>query len=252
MNYMPILPIGMFDLYIKANIENVFILPQYWEIDDYCNFYRAYRWGTVIIDNAMYEQPDAITFGKLIEIAESINSTATYIVTPEDLHNGAETVRKTRETIKVYGCGGDTWYPMAILHGNPKSISDQVKALNPIQTMAYGIAVSSWRAGYDRSALRKICNIPKYRYVHAMGLDSLVELVNLSDNYIDSVDSSIVASAAVNKINLREELILTRKGLPTDPIRVDLLQRKFPDVTIQSTLNNILLIESILNGQHVW
>ncbi len=248
MEYMPILPVGMMDLYETNDIFNAFVLPQLWEIPEYRKVFQELEWDTVIIDNAMYEQEEAIEFSKLIDIANSIETSETYIVCPEDMGNPKRSIQLTEDTISQYGCYDDHWRLMSVLSGNPMDINTQYYALKKYP-IGFGIPVSSWRKGYDRASILSYIGFDVNKhYVHAMGLDSCFEAIALAKAGFSSVDSSIVATAAVNSINLDECTTIIRKGSIEDPKRVDLTQSIFPGEVVYETISNVDFMMATVEG----
>lgn len=249
---MPILPIGMYDVYQRAHISDVFILPQYWGNDRYREYYTSKTWDTVIIDNAMYEQPDCVKFGDLISIANSIRATRTFCVAPEDYHDTDRTFELLNDTVDTYGVLGPSWRIMCVLHGKPRemrTLHSRIK-LTMNGLCGIGIPVSVWRDGYDRASLYRYMDMESREYVHALGCDSILEIYNLCATGFSSIDSSIVASAAVNGINMWSRFIIKREGKPTDPVRVDLLQEEFSKDEIENTYDNTVIMRDLCyNGR---
>ncbi|HPS39174.1 MAG TPA: hypothetical protein PL124_07150 [Candidatus Cloacimonadota bacterium] len=237
MKYMPILPIGMSHLFDICRVTDAFILPQFWGETDYREMYTKRSWQTVIIDNAMYENPDPVPTDELIKIAKTLNAHRIFIVAPEDhsdpIHT-AEFARDMYERKYKPGCG---WLPMTIVHGDLPEIHVMSDLLDPLPDMGFGIAVSTWRNGLSRPRIKEMFS--PYHYFHAMGLDSIPELSTLSRAGFNSVDSSMVATAAVNKIHLDENTEIIRTGSPTDPKRVPLLQDSFEIMCSELTERNI-------------
>ena len=196
-NYMPILPIWGLDLLTECKINHCFILPALWNIPSYRDYYTSRSWKTVIIDNDMYETPDKCAdIQQMIDIANSLDSEYTFIVGPEDMENGANTVPMIAETIKQYGDSSDNWNLMSILHGKPSDIINQYQQIHDLGVFAFGIAVSAWRQGYDRGAIcvlfARRLEITSMRWVSI----SLCEVVILIMAGFDSVDSSFAATCA--------------------------------------------------------
>lgn len=243
MKYMPILPIGMSHLFKMREISSAFILPQFWSNPKYEEMYVKREWNTVIIDNAMYENPNPVPFGELIEIARQLTTQRTFIVAPEDHGNPVRTAELMLECIDQYGGKGSHWEPMVIVHGTPTQISHMFDMLDDMPTVAYGIAVSCWRNGYDRGSIKSM-SMGRH-YFHAMGLDSITEALALKRAGFDSVDSSIVATSAMNKIHLDYDTVIFRTGKPSDPVRVPLLKEDFMIECVESTSRNI-------NKMHKW
>lgn len=248
-NYMPILPIWGLDILNTCSVRNCFILPALWDIPEYRNFYTNREWHTVIIDNDMYENPNNCTsLSELITIANSLDSECTFIVGPEDMQNGINTIPMMEETINLHGVSNDKWDLMAVLHGKPDEIVKQYKEIRKLGVAAFGVAVSSWRLGFDRGAILQLIRPTVGDYFHAMGLDSLCEVVNINRAGYDSVDSSFAATCAFNNINMFTAWNVVRKQLPSDPERVDLTSKyTFPSVYAQTELNVTTLCNYALN-----
>lgn len=237
MKYMPILPVGMSHLFGMKEVQGAFILPQFWTNPSYAAMYKSRPWETVIIDNAMYENPHPVPFGELIEIARQLKSERTFIVAPEDHGDPIRTTELMIECIEKYGHRGAQWEPMVIVHGTPIQIAHMFDMLDELPTVAYGIAVSCWRNGFDRGTIKSM-SMGRH-YFHAMGLDSITEAVALKRAGFDSVDSSLVATAALNKIPMDYDTVIFRTGKPSDPVRVPLLQENFMVECIEHTAKNI-------------
>lgn len=237
MKYMPILPIGMSQLLKKIEVQGAFILPQFWSNSSYEEMYTSREWDTVIIDNAMYENPTPVPFNDLIEIARQLTSKRTFIVAPEDHNDPIKTAELVIDCIDQYGKRGKYWEPMVIVHGTPVHITHMFDMLDYLYTVAYGVAVSCWRNGFDRGTIKSMSR--GGHYFHAMGLDSITEAIALKRSGFDSVDSSIVATAAMNKIHLDYDTVIFRTGKPTDPVRVPLLKEDFMVECIDHTSANI-------------
>jgi hypothetical protein len=247
MKYMPILPIGMSSIFKMEEVSSAFILPQFWSNPRYAAMYTSRSWDTVIIDNAMYENPQPVPFNSLIDIAESLQSCRTFIVAPEDHNDPINTIRLVTDCIDTYGKKGTCWEPMTIIHGKPNQIRAMFDMLDTISTMAYGIAVSCWRAGYDRTMLKSL-STHGIHYFHAMGLDSITEGIALRRAGFDSVDSSMVATAAVNKIHMDLNTVIFRTGASSDPVRVPLLQDNFQVECIEHTVSNLIKMYNWISG----
>lgn len=237
MRYMPILPVGMHEILKSDKVQSAFILPQFWGNPLYREMYISRPWDVVIIDNAMYENPVPVPHDKLIEISESLSTYRTFIVAPEDRKNPANNGTLAANTIDQYGHRGKMWNIMSILHGKPSEISSTLDVLDQYNCVGYGIAVSCWRNGFDRTVIKTL-PFGKH-YFHAMGLDSITEMISLKQAGFDSVDSSLVATAAVNNIHLDMDTVIYRTGKPSDPKRVDILGNKFSKRVISKTSENI-------------
>lgn len=245
--YMPILPVGMLHLFNDCEVDDAFILPQYWNIPEYREFYSSRPWNTVIIDNALYENPDAFSIPDLIKIAESIDSLVTYIVGPEHVGDGAITSSLVLNAIAAYGPSGAKWKLMAAFQGTPNEMYGMYQALREYD-IGFAIPVSMHRQGWSRSGLKYFTGVRNH-YVHALGIDDLTEIPDLVRAGVDSFDSSIVATAAVNGIDLLgSALRVVRTGAPTDHARVNLLRTKFSDDIIDASACNITDIRSVIGS----
>lgn len=248
MKYMPILPIGMYSIYEQSNSHNAFILPQFWNNYDYRQGHLVREWNVVIIDNAMYEQPEAIPFNKLIEIASTLSAKRIFIVAPEHFTQPNETINLAVRTALQYGTKGDNWEMMVIVHGGaPAELIYQMNILYTNNIKAFGIAVSYWRNGESRAKLLAENRKPDC-YYHAMGLDDIDELPGLRKTCFDSVDTSMAATAAVNGIRLQTSRKIIRTGAADDPKRVDLTQIAFGIKTYHEALRNVMLIKHLCEG----
>jgi len=255
MKYMPILSIGMSSLFAKPkytigqktrHIRDAFILPQFWSNPQYKEMYVSHPWDTIIIDNAMYEDDKAIPFGDLIDISKELDARKIFIVPPEDHKDPLNTARITIDGIDSWGVKGPTWNMLTIVHGLPSQATKMFELLWEFDDLAFGVTVSMWRAGYDRSAVMSSCPCSGDHYFHAMGLDSISEMVGLREAGFNSVDSSMAATAAANNIPLNIDTVIRRNGSPSDPKRVPILQESFPVETTDQTFINIQEMISFL------
>jgi hypothetical protein len=248
MKYMPILPIGMYGIYEQSESHNAFILPQFWIHYDYRQGHTIRKWNVVIIDNAMYEQPDAIPFNKLIDLASELTAKRIFIVAPEHFTNPNETINLAVQTACEYGTKGNNWEMMVIVHGGaPAELIYQMNTLYANNIKAFGIAVSYWRGGESRAALLAEQRKPDC-YYHAMGLDDIDELLGLRKACFDSVDTSMAATAAVNAIDLQVVRKIVRTGPRAQPRRVNLMQESFEQGVHRGALRNVLLIKQLCEG----
>ena len=250
MNYMPIMPIGMLDLLDETHTKDVFILPQFFKYDKYREFYTSRKWNNVIIDNALYENDASIPFDQMIEFADDINSSRTFIVGSENLDSGVMTAAMTISDVDLYGDRGNNWEMMTILHKHPNEMKEQYEILKhgDLGHLPLGVSIFSFRCGYDRAALAKYVGIEMTNYVHAFGLDNILEMLNLRDAGFNSVDSSIAATASVNDIQLwtdnRWEI---DRRVDKSVKRVDLTCDKFKCNHHNRTFNNIRGLQSFAN-----
>jgi hypothetical protein len=242
MKYMPILPIGMLDIYRN---NDAFILPQFWYLHEYSSFYRRGSWNTVIIDNAMYENPDMFDFQSMINIAKMLQAAQIFLVLPEDHDNPYHTIELSHDCMNDFVPDG--WNPMVILHGSPETVTAQFSQLKHLKNIGFGMAVSLAREGFDRVRIYKE-NAMGSHYIHAMGLDNIDEIPKLRNAGFKSIDSSIPASAAWNNINLQRDREIVRTGSPDDPKRVPITHPAFSPVMKSVVTKNIALINSLCEG----
>ena len=236
--YMPILPVGMLHLFDECKVENAFILPQFWSIPEYRDFYTSRKWERVIVDNALYENPDAYGIYELAEIADSLDALVTHIVGPEKIGDGSVSTSLMLNAIAEHGPRGSKWKMMSVFQGTP---TDMFLSYDTLKEYPIGFAfpVSLYRHGWSRSGLKYFTGIRNH-YVHALGIDDLTEIPDLVRAGFDSFDSSIVATAAVNGIDLFGiDLRVLRKGDHTDPVRVNLLHNVFDEDILNATACNI-------------
>lgn len=212
MKYMPIVPVGLLDVLDVAKVRDVFILSQYWGIKEYREFYCSRTWRNVVLDNALYEDPEATNFDDMVQMAMKLDAKRIFVVGPEKLNDGIMTGQMTLDILDEYGSQGflgDNIQMMCILHERPNEMLRQWNMVRDCKDLALGISIFSYRLGYDRGSLYKFLDIPRSRYTHAFGWDNLLETYNMKDCF-DSVDSSICVSAAYNKINLKQNWQITR------------------------------------------
>jgi hypothetical protein len=245
MKYMPILPVGMLDVFHRTKLSSAFILPQFWNNDKYKSFYTSLSWNTIVIDNALYEQDKEVETSDLICIAESLSATRTFIAAPETIGDGQATKDDVLDCIDAYGRYGDLWELIVILQGTPKDMVEIIEAVG--LDMAYAIPISQYRKGFSRSAIADyVFNKAAPNYLHALGLDNLFELLDIRWRF-QSVDSSMPATAAINFINLLDTFEVKRNGLPTDPKRVDLSCEEFSDSEVLQTIHNVFMVDEMIN-----
>ncbi len=135
MNYMPIVPLGMTDLFGRSGINNCFLLAQYWKYPQYREFYSTQKWDTVILDNAVYENSIPVPFEDMMKIAEYIDAEQLFIVAPEDMDDGLKTADLTEQCVIEWGSSGETftgvpWNLMTILHELPNEMKAQYVKMN--------------------------------------------------------------------------------------------------------------------------
>jgi hypothetical protein len=260
MKYMPILPTGMFDVFKQSTARDCFILPQFWKNKVYRDFYTSIKWDHVIIDNALYEDEQGIPTADLIHIAKSLDAKRCFIVAPEDLHSGVATAALTIEAAKKHGLHHETigsskkrWELMTILHEQPQEMKLQFQMMKDagISHMPIGISIFSYRHGWDRASLKKFVGVHDINYLHAFGLDNLLEVLNLRDAGFDSVDSSIVATAAYHDIDLMGEHWMIDRQYNKDFAqlpRVDLECDTFTTDIKTRTLKNIIKMRNFVGN----
>ena len=243
---MPILPIGMSQLF--EGIDYCFILPQFWANEKYKSIYTSRPWDTVIIDNAMYEDPEnRWEIPRLIEVADELDARRIFLVGNENMYNGVKSIELICNEIDECGQDGANWTYMGVLHGTPGEIAHQYAELRRYARIGFAVAVSTFRLGYDRSIIVERLGLSSNgRYIHALGLDSMREAKAL-EGYFNSCDSSICASAAENNVDLtifpeiRRDLQCCKYMK-----RVDLLQESFSREKIEQTEFNLNYIRGIL------
>lgn len=246
-SYMPILPLGMLHLFEECSVEDAFILPQFWNIPEYRDFYMSHDWTRVIVDNALYENPDAFSVYELAEIADSLSSMITHIVGPEKIGDGKVSTDLMLNAIAEHGPRGSKWSLMSVFQGTPDDIWHSYNVLKEYR-IGFAFPVSLYRQGWSRAGLSYFTGVRNH-YVHALGIDDLTEIPDLVRAGFDSFDSSIVATAAVNGIDLLgTSLRVLRKGEPTDPVRVNLVHKEFHEDVIDATSGYIDDINSTVSS----
>lgn len=259
MRYMPILPIGMYDIFKNSHVRDCFILPQFWKERAYRDFYQSVTWDHVIIDNACYEDGSFMSMEDLIRIAKSLKTERCFIVAPEDLESGLNTATLTIEAANKFGTSGSMfdgtnrpkWEMMSILHVQPQEMKLQYRMMCDAgyESMPLGISIFSYRHGWDRASLAKFVGV-RDNYLHAFGLDNLLEIYNLRATGFDSVDSSIVASAAVNNIDLMGDTWMIDRQYNKDHAqlpRVNLLETEFDAHVKLKTLRHIIKLRNFVS-----
>lgn len=245
--YMPILPIGMLHLFDDCEVTDAFILPQFWNIPEYRDFYTSHKWDRVIVDNALYEQTASYGIPELAEIADSIESLVTHIVGPELIGSGDATTALMLNAIAEHSYRGSNWTMMSVFQGSPEEMYKSYDTLKEYR-IGFAFPVSLYRNGWSRAGLKYFTGMGNH-YVHALGIDDLTEIPDLVRAGFDSFDSSIVASAAVNGIDLLgSALRILRTGSANDPVRVDLTHREFHEDVVDATACNIDDINSTVGS----
>jgi len=255
-HYMPIVPVGLFDVLANSKAHNVFILSQFWDEAEYRQFYQQHKWDNVIIDNALYEDLTPTNFDDMIDMARTIRANRIFVVGPEVLEDGLQTGAMTRKIIDQFGGNANLERNiclMEILHKYPNEMRKQYEMTKGTPNLAYGISIFSYRLGYDRASLLKFVGLDRDSgspYVHAFGWDNLLELYNMP--FFDSVDSSIAVTAAVNGIDLREHYQICRQpgragAIDPNTPRTHTLEPgfKFDDALRYRVLENINFLTTI-------
>lgn len=245
MRYIPILPIGMLETGWKVGSKDAFILPQYWDIPAYKSFYTTYDFDTVIIDNDVYETGECTPLTILDQIADEITAKKIFIVGHESPGDPHETIIGFIDEIRTYEIRHD---PMIVLDGTPSEIKSMYNILKYEESVGYSLPVSLYRRGYDRASIYNYVGFHQSDYVHALGVDNIMEIASMNSAGYNSVDSSIAATAAVNEYNLRKEFLISRTT--SDPIpRVDLKRTSFTTSEIMDTIANIQLVNEFAYGE---
>ncbi len=245
MRYMPIPAVGMFDVLDDSGVKDVFILSQMMEQNEvYREFYLDRKWNTVIIDNALYEEPDPTPMETMIDHANNINADRTFIVAPEDLKSGMQTGAMTIKAVDQYGLKSNNWELMTILHEYPLEMRMQYAMLIDagLIDIALGVSIFSFRKGYDRGTLASFCGIHNQHYLHAFGLDNLLEVFSLNNAGFDSVDSSMAFTAAVREVDIWDKFNISRIPGQNKIKRIGLTDTKFSQKHKNQALENIIAL----------
>lgn len=249
LTYMPIMPVGMFDIIDTSGSQDAFILPAVWkESHQYRSYYRDKQWRTVVIDNDVYENGEATPFENILEVANELSASQIYIVGDEKVGSGYETIKLIEDQISNSGLEGTTengcpWQLMCVLQGSISEMRLMRKVFfNKIN--AWAIPVSLFRDGYDRNALASYLAFTSTEYVHALGLDNIFEIHNLRQGTINSFDTSIPATAAVHMLDLANICSIPRTGKDTYD-RVDLECDDFEDDELNVALEGVMLLKDI-------
>lgn len=250
MNYMPIVPVGMFDVMDLSGIKNVFLLSQFWKEPKYREYYTRRQWDTVVIDNALYEDDTAVDFKDVLGIAKELKARRIFAVGPEDLKSGVNTAKlclQAFEEIPSYGFPSSTTM-MCILHEKPNEMKLQYKVLQQVdRPLALGVSIFSYRLGYNRGDLARFVGVDRSKhYMHAFGWDNILELYSLNHAGFQSVDSSLAVTAAINGIELRDDWQITRdpgKAGVKASTRAGILDEGFSDEIKLVALDNILFLQ---------
>ena len=249
LNYMPIMPVGMFDVIDISGSQDAFILPGMWKASHlYRSYYRDRSWRNVVIDNDVYENGTATPFEDILKVANELHTNHIYIVGDESVGNGYETIRLLRSQMEDYGLTGTTengckWDLMCVLQGGISEMRLMRKVFfNTIN--AWAIPVSLFRAGYDRNALATYLSFTSDEYVHALGLDNIFEIRNLRQGIFNSFDTSMPATAAVHGLDLSQVCSIPRTD-DSSYARVDLLCDDFKVGRRDLTLEGVMLLKDI-------
>ncbi len=248
MNYMPIVPIGMFDVLDLSGVKDVFILSQFWKEPKYREYYKDHKWDTVIIDNALYENDDAVDYDDVLAIAKELDASKIFAVGPEDLSSGIGTAKLCLEALDKHSYHPRNTTMMVILHEKPNEMKLQYKVLQQInRPLALGVSIFSYRLGYNRGDLAKYVNIDHSKYyTHAFGWDNILELYSLNNTGFRSVDSSLAVTAAINGIELRDDWQITRdpgKAGVKASTRAAITDEDFSDEVKLVALDNIVFLK---------
>lgn len=250
MNYMPIVPIGMFDVLDLSGVKNVFLLSQFWDNKEYRQYYTSRTWDTVIIDNALYEDDVAVGFQDILDIANQLKANRIYAVGPEDLKSGVHTAQLCLECLREIPSHEfpPNTQMMVILHEKPNEMKLQYKLLQQVyRQIALGVSIFSYRLGYNRGDLARFIGINSSKYyMHAFGWDNILELYSLNTAGFKSVDSSLAVTAAINGIELRDDWQVTRdpgKAGVKASTRAKITDTEFSDEMKRVALDNIVFLD---------
>jgi len=248
MNYMPIVPIGMFDVLDMSGVKNVFLLSQFWDEPKYRKYYTSRTWNTVIIDNALYEDDNAVEFKDVLEIAKELRAQRIFAVGPEDLKSGVNTAKLCLEALEDRPYLPTNTTMMCILHERPNEMKLQYKVLQQVtRPLALGVSIFSYRLGYNRGDLARFVGVDKSKYyMHAFGWDNILESYSLNGAGFQSVDSSLAVTAAINGIELRDDWQVTRdpgKAGVKASTRAKITDEDFSDEVKHVALDNIVFLQ---------
>ena len=249
LTYMPIMPVGMFEVIDASQTQDAFILPELWNNNHmYRTYYRERSWRNIVIDNDVYENGTATPFKDILKVANELSATQIYIVGDEDVGNGYNTIRLLNNQIRETGIKGTTenecpWELMCVLQGDISEMRLMRKVFFG-QIKAWAIPVSLFRSGYDRNALAAYLSFTPNEYVHALGLDNIFEVRNLRQGIINSFDTSMPATAAVHGLDLSRVCSIPRTVVDSYE-RVDLECDEFEVEDIDLALEGVMLLKDI-------
>lgn len=241
--YTPILPIGMLENIRIVGNKNVFILPQLWSISEYRDFYCEHEWNTVVIDNGVYEGL-MTPFENLVNIADDLHAKQTYISADEDIGSGYNTAHMIIDQIDEHGIDGSNWNLMPVIHGSIREMEYMIDLLGD-KVHQWSIPIYLTRMGYDRSTIVKYLGIQD-DYVHALGLDNILEIINFDDGIIDTFDTSMPATGAIHGLRL-SSIYLIERGGKDDYARVNLNETSFSGIEHNLCIENIVAINKMAN-----
>ena len=236
MRYMPIAPVGMFDV-IKDE-RSAFILPQFWDCESYREFYLSHDFDVVIVDNGVYEGAE-VEEEEIVRIAREVSTEKVFVTLPEVVGSASRTVMEIRMGLDKYEGVGK----MVCLQGRMieelREFEDVVEDVDAI-----AVPVSMYRKGWCRGALRewmvKNCEGMRDKYWHAFGCDNLLEMIELKRFGYDSVDTSMPFTAAIHRIDFGINMVVKNVK------RVNLLRRKFSVYERQLAEKNLNIIKELV------
>ena len=231
MFYTPIAPVGLFD--VIEDFDNAFVLAHLWAHEKYRRFYANRSWDIVILDNGVYEGAD-VKWETIHEIAQEIEADRLFVVAPEVMFKAQETVEVVKDYIRRFR--PKNYEVMAVLQAEiPSMVKVVVEQLVDVVD-AFAVPIWMYRRGWCRAGILSWIfsevDEASARYWHALGLDTLLELPELS-GLVDSVDTSMPFTAAAHGMDLQVNLIVKGKR------RVNLLRESFPDHVRQLARKNV-------------
>ena len=145
------------------------------------------------------------------------------------------TVQAVREVVKKYS-GTKPYEVMVVLQGETIAVLPDFVEKVDLYADAYAVPIWFYRKGWCRAGvvewLQRSIEGTYDKYWHALGLDCLVELVELN-TVVDSFDTSMPFTAASHGMDLEHNLIV--KGVK----RVNLLREVFDERTRRLARKNV-------------
>lgn len=217
MNFCSIMPKGAYHL-MYLNSPMVMLLTHLVEKDDhYAQLAIDHSSTYKILDNSLIELGGALSMERLVTAADRIH--ANEIILPDEFKNGAETVRKAKESIewlKAHNRLGD-FKLMAVCHGATKeefeNCFSQLDAMDEIGVIGIPKVMCSFDwVRNTRATLYSIFKDTK-KEIHFLGswynLGEFIDLPKEVYNKVRSADTCLFALDVIQKLGFYENRVGT-------------------------------------------